>query len=110
MKRTSKKQTGKPTYQAVPSNVECAKLFMASLPAVLEGGNNCRGEFMQVAFMLLSNYPTFSVNDCLTLAKYKDLPTPEIAKLFQLWTKKLVGLGRLKQIVGCYDEPVYAVV
>lgn len=109
MKR-SKKSNSKLTFWEVPSNVQCAEIFMKSLPKLKDGANDYRSEFLQLGLMLLNNNASFCVQDCIVLAKYKDLPTPEITKLFELWTEKLVELGRLEKVIGAYDVPVYKVV
>ena len=100
-------ESGKPTFVRAITKEQARKLFVDSLPKAKEGSNSHVDDFLDIAYIVLNAYPTFTMNDFLTLSRYKTLPAAEIKQLFGLWADKMVSLGQLEVQTGCYDFATY---
>lgn len=73
------------------------------------GANSHESEFLHTTKLLLENYPSFTLQDCIALTRGLDLPPGEVKKLFDSWTTGLVRSGRLKAIEGAYNDQIFLV-
>ena len=67
------------------------------------------GEFQKFTKLLLDNYPSFSLQDCISLTRGAGLDYGDVQRWFESWTAKLVRSGVLKRIQGAYAGEIFLV-
>jgi len=90
-------------------NVSFIPLPVHGLDRRDNGANSHEEEFSRITNLVMENYQTFGLNDFYALSRGQDLPLPEVKKLFNAWTKKMLRAKRLKTIEGAYNEPIFVI-
>jgi len=72
-----------------------------------ESSNTYWEKFLAIVENVLQNLPTFSEIDIINTAKTFDIPDDRLKQMFAIWSKKMIQIGRLEQIDGCYNYPVF---
>jgi hypothetical protein len=83
-------------------------LFVKSLGKVADGANEHPvKQFLHVATQVIENSTSFSIFDVLYHMRPLNLDSESVKKLFLLWSAKMVELGKLKRVEGCYDYSIF---
>ena len=70
--------------------------------------NSYLADFLVVMDRLM-HVRSFSVRDVLHHSQYLDLPNAEVRFLFALWTTAMIQFGKLSQVNGPYDDPIFII-
>jgi hypothetical protein len=90
------------------SNTDSMAAFVKSLPKSKDGANSYVTDFCFGAHAMLTR-ETVSLSDLLVTLKFKDIPVNEVARLFELWAKKMAALGVIREVPSVYDEKIFQV-
>jgi hypothetical protein len=104
----TKTQQQHTSFVPIISNDAAKAEFVKTIPKPNDGQNDLLTKYLAVCDTLLASN-SFNVNDAIYSAKAYDLPADGVKVLFAKWTAKLTELGKLKEVNGCYDVPMYVV-
>jgi hypothetical protein len=83
------------------------QVFLQSLPKPADGENEHLASFLAVTERVMDILPSFSIHDVLSQSLAYELPLPEVKRLFEAWSEKMVDMCKLEKIQGCYNYPVF---
>ena len=98
-------------YPTVPSDA-AKKVFLGKVGK--PNGNGEVNSIVEIFLILMKRIcetkRSFSIDSVFQEAKSFDLDNVELRRLFERWTQTMISLGKLEQINGVYDEPVFLMI
>jgi hypothetical protein len=86
--------------------------FAAVAPLENDATNDYEKEMQIIANLVLSQFEnrTFSINDFFNLSRGLDIPLPFVKTYFAKFVKTQLRDGKIKEIPGVMDDPIFCVI